>query len=141
MSCFFPHLFDTNVVSETHCNSLQDTATHCNSLQLTAHLFDTNVASRTHCNTLQHTATHCNTLQHTAIHCNTLRISSTRMLQAKHRDAGKRILGCGKWKNHPLDAIQDTRKERLKRRLVASEDVSATRCNTLQHTATHCDTL
>jgi len=27
---------------------------------------------RLSCNTLQHTATHCNTLQHTATHCNTL---------------------------------------------------------------------
>ena len=40
------------------CDTLQHTATHCNALQHTA----------THCDTLRHTATHCNTLRHTATH-------------------------------------------------------------------------
>ena len=35
------------------------------------------VLTATHCNTLQHTATHCSTLQHTAVHWNTLRHADT----------------------------------------------------------------
>jgi len=38
--------------------------THINNSQVS------NILTATHCNTLQHTATHCNTLQHTATHCN-----------------------------------------------------------------------
>jgi len=46
-----------DIVTATHCNTLEHTATHCNALQHTA----------THCNTLQHTATHCTLQQEAAM--------------------------------------------------------------------------
>jgi len=46
-----------NIVTATHCHSLQHAATQPLILEKSM--------------SLQHTATHCNTLQHTATHCNT----------------------------------------------------------------------
>ena len=61
----------------TRCNTLQHTATHYNTLQhTTTHYCNTQhtevkhsmPVTHAHCNTLQYTATHCNTLQHTSTH-------------------------------------------------------------------------
>jgi len=66
-----------DMVTATHCNTLQHYATLCNKLQHTTYYYNilqdetsslqhtaTHCKTLQHCNTLQHTATHCNTLQH-----------------------------------------------------------------------------
>ena len=128
-------------VSITHCNTLQHTATHCNTLQHTA----------THCNTLQHivtlqhtateewkqqiwyfnhslqrTATHCNTLQHTATHCNKLQHILQHTLTEE-------------WEQQTWFLNLSFSKCWLKQ--VHTYSYLSPRCNTLQHTATHCNTL
>ena len=100
------------------------TATHCNALQHTA----------THCNALQHTAqgtaTHCNTLQHIATLCKTLQHIAT------HCNALQK------------DNIADLRNNaHFSRISILFENLyntlqhTATHCNTLQHSATHYNTL
>jgi len=90
-------------------------------------LFETLQHTATHGNTRQHTATHGNTRQHTATHCNTLQriVSFCRMRRLMwHMLATSRLADIGKRK-WLFNTLQHT----------------ATHCNTLQHTATHCNTL
>jgi len=54
----------------TRGNTLQHAATHCSTLQHLALKGENNLIRKS--NALQHTATHCNTLQQTATDCNTL---------------------------------------------------------------------
>jgi len=122
-----------------------DRATHRNTLQHAA----------THCNTPQHTVTHCDTLQHTATHCNTLQHTRSPLLSFGLRGvcgmAGRRT-----YSHAPIYTPKDIRGlllccsvlqcavvlfgvSGLAGRSKYSND-RATRCNTLQHTATHCNT-
>ena len=109
------------------CNALQRTATNCNALHRTA----------SHCNALQRTATQCNALQRTATHCNALQRTAT------HCDALQRVVEhCN---THTRANYGECRADWCDRLAVCDEHVSlqhtATHCNTLQHTATHCNTL
>jgi len=86
----------------------------------------------THCNTLQHTATHCNTLQHTAlIHMwygscipNMTDLYATWLVYMWH-DSFMRGKPSSWWCRASYTSLCS----------------SWTYCNTLQHTATHCNTL
>jgi len=94
----------------------------------------------THCNTLQHTATHCNTLQHTATHCNTLQHSATHcnsLLTATYIRTGTQ-----------QEVMKKTALELIANKPFDEQDLkfcslqhTATHCNTLHHTATRCNTL
>ena len=134
-------------ICAAHCHSLQHTETtlqhpgaglqraehaHANSsaLQLTA----------THCNTLQHTASHCNILQHSAIHCNNLQqplqhTATTHTLQQHtHTTTCTRRQAQG-------DSVQAARSTHTLSCLRChSLPLTASQRNTLQHTATHCNT-
>jgi len=86
-----------------------------------------------HCNTPQHTATHCNTLQHTATHCNILQHATTHWSTVQHtsallhREQCERLSGFPNWHGSTLNTSQSLQQ-------------CATHHNTLQHTATHCNT-
>ena len=82
--------------------------------------------SRTHSrNTLQHAATRSNTLQHTATHCNTMLVRE--VLGGVTRDANEGIcVSCSVFSARSLY-------NKLTQH-------AATRFNTLQHTATRCNT-
>jgi len=85
---------------------------------------------RTHiakcCNTLQNTATHCNTMQRTATHCITLHRTRCNPLQptATHLHQLLVLRACS---NRFYD--------------IPTNIHVVTRCNTLQHTQTLCNTL
>jgi len=123
---------------------MQHAATHCNTLQRTA--------TATHCNTLQHTATHWNTLQHTATHCNTLQYMQRGNAQTLQNIAihwkdslQHTIINC----NTTKPKQNKTCKRKFWDILASALDMksqqtlqhTATYCNTPQHTATHCSTL
>jgi len=97
------------------CNALQCTAMHCSALQCTA----------MHCNALQCTAIHGNARQCTALHCNAMQYT------AIHGNALQRCNAL---------ALQHTAAQGSH---LAHVPVmrTASRCNTLQHIATHYDTL
>jgi len=105
----------------THHNTRQHTATQCNTLQRTA----------THCNTMQHTATHCNALQHTATHI------KTGLLQVSNKLGSAMVL----WERHTHVTHGN------ESRLLSTSHVTHVNTkllqvsNTLQHAATHCNTL
>jgi len=119
------------VKSATHCNTPQHAATHCNTLQWVRQVYTSKetyiqrqvyVKSATRCTTLQHAATRCNTLQHAAVDA-----SSTYF----KRDLHSEICVCQKRSKYWDIDISRNRYVYVK---------SATRCNTLQHTATHTHT-
>ena len=101
-------------------NTLRHTATHCNTLTHTA----------THCNILQRTATHFNTLQHTATHCTTLQHTANTL---QHQGATGTISIV--WRN---GLVQHTAAHWHTLQHTATH---YKQCNTLQHVATHCNTL
>ena len=111
------------------------------------------ISSRTHCNTLQHTATHCNTLQHTATHCNTLccntleahcyRIHCGSQNQSFALMISSRI-HCNTQQTlqhtplqHTCNALQQDPSRQLESELCVYDCIE----DTLQHIATHCNTL
>jgi len=124
------------------CNRLQQNATDCSTLQHTA---------PTHCNnTLQHTATgggcrlagaacydhtasRCNTLELTATYCNTLHrtTSATCCNTLQHNATTHR--------NNALQQADDA--GLLKLRAMTTLQHTATHCDTLQLAATYCTTL
>ena len=167
----------------TCCNTLQHTATHCNTLHHTAAHCSTVAeessnsmrARPTHCAMLQHaatslqpswgivrlytrttnipqyTATHCNTLQY---HCNTAEEFSDYMrarlpaslqgfnqkIQLKERGQAFNVwfrdtLGISQ--SCPCNTLQHTATHC---NTLQYTEHTATHCNTLQHTATHCNT-
>ena len=91
-------------------------STHCKTIQITKKQHTTQTTS-----TLQHTATHCNTLQDTATHCNTLQDTTTHCNTLQHARGDMDFRhSCI---HESFDAVRT--------------DLSATRCNTLKHTAKH----
>ena len=124
--------------SRSSSTTLQHTATHCNTLQHTA----------THCNTLQHTVTHCNTHTYSAvIHCDTYTHSASSRSSSSVIFSGYgvatisrllKIIGlfCKRALSYKTDDILQKRPIFRVHLLVARPH-----CNTLQHTATHCNTL
>ena len=126
--------------------TLQHVATYCNTLQQTV----------THCNTLQHAATRCNILQHTAIHCNTLchtaqcddtmccssvlqRIAvCCSVLQCVAVCCS--LMQCAVCHNVSAAAHCVKLQKGVERGCFDTDKRHYTRCNTLQHTATHCST-
>jgi len=118
----------TNQHTATHCNILQHTATHCNTLQHTATRCNTLYSQKLtilqlHCNTLQHTAAHRSTPHNTASHCITLQ--QTVLSEADY--FAVTIATHCKIHQHTV-MIQVLRL------------ILQLYCNTLQHTATHCNT-
>ena len=126
----------------------QSSATHrtCHTLQHT----------KAHCNTRQLTATHCNTLQHTATHCNTPQVRGFRTAQVMDqfliRHPGSvQVSLCmytrlsathGKWICISLTATHcNTLQHTTTHYNTRQVDMYQPHCNTLQHTSTHCNTL
>ena len=130
----------------TLCNTLstlQHTATHMH-LQSGAGSFDT--APQTRCNALQHAATRCNTyvsvkrsgwlLYCNTTHCNTLQRTST---QCNTCGAERGAALLRHTTLHQDETHCNTRAPaKRSRRLLHCK---STHCNTLQHTAPHCNTL
>jgi len=87
--------------------------------------------SAAHCNTLQQTVTYCNALRHTATHCNT---------QNKHvnRDPTRLLmhLTLVTWLNDLSLLIHMSHQW-----VIESRHTSDTLCNSLPHTAIHCNAL
>jgi len=110
--------FSTLQHTATHCNTLQHTATHCNTWYFSVHSCWRYCSFRIwgrHCNTLQHAATHCNT------HCNTL----------QHAMFVGVFLLVVLLFSHTSEALQHT---------ATHFKMNTAHCNTLQETATHCNT-
>jgi len=123
-----------------YSNWPQHTASNCNALQLSA----------THRNIVQHklrsrrkrafesVAMHCNTQQHTATHCDLLQHrmgadSKGHLNQPQHKTRQLTATYC--------NSLQHKMWSRLKRALKsAATQHAATHCNSLQLTATHCNT-
>jgi len=124
-------------------NTLQHTATlsatHWNDADLSVRptglsLCNTLQHMAKHCNPLQHTETHCNTRQRKATHCNTLQHSAT---QRNETDLSIRPIGmsvCNTLLQHTA-----TQGNTLHMNLSARVSLACL-CNTLPHTATHCNT-
>ena len=74
----------------------------------------------THCSTLQHTATHCNTMQHNATQCNTIVLPPGPSNKLWHT-----AINCNTLQHKDCQTP------------VLPPGYSATRCNTLEHAATH----
>ena len=125
-------LFESLRPHTMHCNTMQISATLCNTLQRSATL----------CNSLQLSAPQCNTLQHTW---------STRTLPVAYflAENGQREGGGGErgggsdggcpslsWQQSISLSPPHTRPQIDRRHL----GKKPTHCNTLQHTATHCNT-
>ena len=105
----------------THCNTLQHTATHCNT-QERWEMEDVlaKLSRVTHCNIPQRSASKCNTLQHIAKRCNIMQHIATPCNTQERRELGDVV---AKLSRVTLDnTLQNT----------------ATNCNT---TATHRNTL
>jgi len=81
----------------------------------------------THCNTLPHTATHCNTLHRTATHCNTLQYTANRLSSL----TVSRVSG---------ELVEELAHDDWGMQFHKVPLSTAAHCNTLQHTATHCNT-
>jgi len=134
---------------------LQHTATHCNTPAwgLRQKMRCNTLATHTtiHCNTLQHTATHCNTLQFTATphpetHCNT---TATQLPHtAKHglgdfdgRYCHTFAKHCSALQHSTLKLIATPPQHHCKTLAWGlRRQVLQCICNTLQHSATYCDT-
>ena len=82
--------------------------------------------------TLQHTASHCNTLQQTATHGNTLQYAATYRTHCNIPNPLQRTA---------TPQCQNNRRSLVYNDVFSSLNSSATRCNTLQHTATHWNML
>ena len=165
---FWARVNDSNVFSKsrralrTKVLSPQHTATHCTTLQHTAPRCNTfesfsksNRALRTKVLSLQHTATHCTTLQHSAPRCNTLRHTATRCnpphvsrIQESPNNNGSvcccvlqcvAVCCCVLWSvlRSELRVRDSTQVCSIYWRALHTKALS---CNTLQHTATHCNT-
>jgi len=111
-------------------NILQHTATHCNTIRDTLTCY----------NTLQHVATHDNTRQHTATQSKTLQHATTRGNTLQHRDSER-----SREKSRALQRVAGTdfspaynrvRETPIERRALDRDSLTATHCNTLQHTNT-----
>jgi len=102
--------------NELQPNTMQHTATHCNTLH-----------TATHCNTLQHTATHWNTLKHTATAIDPY---LTRLIHIWHDPS----MYAQSWIIHKCDITHPLRVQ-------VEGNIDCKHCDTLQHTATHCNTL
>ena len=119
--------------SEEHTHTLctqsaEKRAAHCNTWQHTiTHWVETSDDSS--CLTIRQSCTRCqaarNTLQHIATHCNTLQQAQQTTNHAK----GWNYLYYTTYRSNPGLSVQHTASHYNKRR------------NTLQHTATHCNTL
>jgi len=98
---------------------------------------------------LQHTATHCNTLQHTAMHCNALKRTETHCNMLQHTFA----IGAGNFERsgEDWDAKNGCFQKGCDCSMLQHTATHYNNCNalkhtvtlynTLQHTATHCNTL
>jgi len=116
----------TNSHTATHCNTLQHTATHCNTLHHTAsHVYrdfsHVHHDQFTHSNTQQHTSTHCTTRQNPATPHNATQHTATHV----YRDSSY------------VRRDQSTQRQRHP----AQRNMARNAIHTLQHTATHCNTL
>ena len=151
MLCPPVYIYQHNALQHTaaHCNTLQHTATHCNTLQhIATHWIATARSSRAddfsdsyvrryirintmHCNTLQRTTTHCNTPQHTATLC----ISYNAIASCKWLVVW---IVCPPVYMYQHNARQHTATHCNKCNALQH---TATHCNTLQHAATYCNTL
>jgi len=116
----------------TEPTTLQHDATqHCNMLQHNGNTTEPTAPNiltalqhtAAHYNTLQHNATQCNTLQHTPTHSNTLQHNRT-----QHPDPAR------------AGPIYRKESEWFLRLGLCHMSKAKLRCNSLQHTATHCTT-
>ena len=150
----------------THCNTLQHTALHrtvaqCITLQLTAMHCATLHHTEMPCNTMQHPATSCSTLdtlQHAATHCNTLQHTATRcnILTSSHT-TDRQSTTRSTTRFHGASLLRQSTRYWVFWRTSSSSTVfravqvnsakmcgielfDVTRCKTLQHTATYCNT-
>jgi len=154
-----------------HYNTLQHAAARCNTLQQRSPLVECimvecDMEYGQHLNVyVAFTATHCNTLQHTATHCNTLRydieygqrLNICGAYKRMHNDGmryGSRTttqyLRCIQTDNASTFVLNTNANTSNQNTFVVLENVcrelvhTTTHCdvwNTLQHTATHCNTL
>jgi len=139
-----------------HCSTLQHTAAHCSTLQHTA----------THCNTLQHTAPQyieadCNTLHLNILHCTATRdpppythkkLSCTPHIHTAHTHTHTHLHAPTRThKSAPSNAHTHTVCSRSTLHFHSSHYCCCeyraqhprrfSQCNTVQHTATHCNAL
>ena len=113
---------------QTLCAKLHHTATHCKPLQQRVALVMILTLWNTRVNSLQCTTTHCETLQHTAKHCNTLQHTATHLIVLHSLQVSPWHITHQEW------VVFVTMLALFNMRL-------HTRCNSQQHTATHCNTL
>ena len=134
----------------THCNTLQHTATHCNTDAAADKRHTTKRVSlqrtATHCNTLQHTATHYNTLQHTATHFNTGAAADKRQRGRGAKSTSRcGHTRCSRCDRDALASTGTSQKKPVQELCLTNWDVPIgmcmSRCNRLQHTATHRNAL
>jgi len=131
--------------AETHCNTLQHTATHCNTLmiflmQLLVALRTWGVrietygaAAETHCNTLQRPSAPCNALQHTD--------NTPGAAASSSEDVGVRMETALRCNTRCLLYALCAAAPALRAIDIGSNPQKLARCNVLQHTATHCNTV
>ena len=116
------------------CNVLHTWTSEC----VTRVKFDRDAQWKKHCNTRQFTATHGNSLQHTAIHCNTLQTLHSRShdsfvtLHQSHSTRHDSFETLNQWQ---CLVLWHSMKWRI------CDTQGQIHCNTLQHTATYCNTL
>jgi len=136
----FPTHCNTLQHTATHCNTLQHSATHCNTLQHSATLCTTIQHTAAHCKTLQHTATHCNTLQHTATLCNILQHTAPHCNTLQH--IATQWYMCLYMHIHIFVwiYIRCSLYDMCLFVCLLGKGLNLHQC-TLQHTATHCNTL
>jgi len=152
----------------TRCNTLQHyTTIHCNTLQRITYLRGGFLTAPMRCfailcTTLQRTATHYNTLQHTTTRWNTLKNAATHQTgrcldvdgtdtaphcytlqntttHTTHSNTFKHVSTCNT-QQHVETYVQHTATHQAGWRLGVDGTDIATYCNTLQHTAIHCNT-
>jgi len=125
-----------NIRIATHCNTLQHTATLCSTLQHRREgiLCERIAAKKTHCNTLQHVKLYCNTLPDTA---NTAAQALEHLVRAhRARNSHCNTLQHAATFNRTLQHDR----ERILCESTAFQNLTATHFNTLQLTATRCNT-
>jgi len=119
-----------------HCNTLQHTATHCNNCNTLLQRIRSEI-QRACTATIQHTITHCNTLQHTATHCcNTPDVSYREPLLSQCSTL-QHTASHGKALQRTAATNRITRGE-VQRASTGTLRHTTTSCNIMQHTATHC---
>ena len=113
------------------CSTRQKTTTQCTTATKPYTVIQqTQCNTSTHYNSLHHTTTHCNSLYLTATHCNTQ--DNLKQLEVENQEMRELQ------RSESSQLKKDNTK--LKADLVRTQVCfceSATRCNTLQHTATH----